>query len=136
MPTPALSDTTTNGIRVGATAFFIPEESDPDRKRYHFGYRIVIVNEGAAAATLRSRYWRIIDGNGAVQEVRGEGVIGQQPRLEPGQGFKYTSYCPLSTPWGTMEGEYDFQTDAGEHFAVRIGRFYLAQSRVGEPAAQ
>ncbi len=127
MPTPALSDTITNGIRVGATAFYLPEESDPDHKQFRFGYRIVIVNEGPATATLRTRSWRIIDANGTVEEVKGEGVVGQQPRLESGQGFKYTSYCPLSTPWGTMEGEYDFETDSGERFPVRIGRFYLAR---------
>jgi len=64
-----------------------------------------------------------------VEEVKGEGVVGQQPRLAPGDGFKYTSYCPLPTEWGTMEGSYDFETDAGEHFEVRIGRFYLAKSK-------
>ena len=136
MPTPALSDTTTNGIRVGATAFFLPEESDPDHKKFRFGYRIVIVNEGTTTATLRNRYWRIIDGNGVIEEVKGEGVVGQQPRLEPGQGFKYTSYCPLTTSWGTMEGEYDFETETGEHFAVRIGRFYLTSTKTAEPAAK
>ena len=139
MSTPALSDTTTNGIRVGATAFFLPEESDADHKKFRFGYRIVIVNEGPSllprpATALRKR---IIDGNGVIEDVKGEGVVGQQPRLEPGQGFKYTSYCPLTTAWGTMEGEYDFfETDTGEHFAVRIGRFYLASTVTAEPAAE
>jgi ApaG protein len=129
MTTPVLSDTTTNGIRVGATAFFIPEESSPEEKRFLFGYRIVIVNEGAAPATLRSRHWMIIDARGTVEEVKGAGVVGQQPRLTPGDGFKYTSYCPLTTEWGTMEGHYEFEADSGERFKVRIGRFYLAKNK-------
>lgn len=129
MPTPALSDTITNGIRVGATAFFLPEESSPEHKRFTFGYRIVIVNEGQFTATLRSRHWVIIDANGTIEEVRGAGVVGQQPRLAPGDGFKYTSYCPLTTEWGTMEGAYEFETDSGERFQVRIGRFYLARQK-------
>jgi len=131
MTTPALSDTVTNGIRVGATAFYLPDESTPDEKRFIFGYRIVIVNEGQAPATLRSRHWVIIDGAGKVDEVRGEGVIGQQPRLAPGDGFKYTSYCPLTTEWGTMEGEYQFEAEGGEMFPVKIGRFYLTRARQG-----
>jgi ApaG protein len=126
MTTPALSDTTTDGIRVGATAFYLPEESDVDGKRYVFGYRIVIVNDGSQNATLRSRYWKIIDAKGNIDEVRGDGVVGEQPRLAPGQAFKYTSYCPLPTEWGTMEGTYQFERDDGEKFDVKIGRFYLA----------
>ena len=129
MPTPALRDPITHGIHVGVTARYVPEESSPDERRYLFVYHIVIVNEGPAAATLRARHWVIIDGDGTVEEVKGEGVVGQQPRLAPGEIFKYTSYCPLTTEWGTMEGAYDFQTDAGEHFEVKIGRFYLAQAR-------
>ena len=129
MATPALSDTVTHGIRVGATAFYLPDESMPDDRRYVFGYRIVIVNEGKLTATLRSRHWIIIDGNGTVEEVRGEGVVGQQPRLAPGDGFKYTSFCPLTTEWGTMEGTYEFETDAGKLLTVKIGRFYLARNR-------
>ena len=128
-PTPPLSDTTTNGIRVGATAFYLPEESSPHEKRFLFGYRIVIVNEGKLTATLRTRHWIIIDANGTVEEVKGEGVVGQKPRLGPGEGFKYTSYCPLTTEWGTMEGDYEFHTDTGETFRVKIGRFYLAKTK-------
>jgi ApaG protein len=133
MPTPALSDTTTHGIRVGATAFYLPDESIPEENRFVFGYRIVIVNESNATATLRSRHWVIIDGDGNVEEVKGEGVVGQQPRLGPGEGFKYTSYCPLTTQWGTMEGTYQFESDDGDRFDVKIGRFYLTQSRNNEP---
>src|SRR3954468_3167088 len=123
MPTPALSDTSTEGIRVGATAFYLPGESDPDAHRYVFGYRIVIVNEGQVTATLRSRHWVITDAEGHVEEVKGQGVIGEQPRLAPGDGFKYTSYCPLATSWGTMEGTYQFEREDGSLFDVKIGRF-------------
>ena len=129
MTTPALSDTITNGIRVGATAFYLPDESAPEERRFVFGYRIVIVNEGTTTATLRTRHWTIIDGEGVVEEVRGEGVVGQQPRLAPGEGFKYTSYCPLRTEWGTMEGKYQFEGEYGEMFDVKIGRFYLAKGK-------
>jgi ApaG protein len=129
MPTPVLSDTTTHGIRVGATAFYLPDESLPENGRYLYGYRIVIVNESQTAATLRTRHWVIIDAEGNVEEVKGEGVVGQQPRLGPGEGFKYTSYCPLTTEWGTMEGSYQFEMDTGELFDVKIGRFYLMRNR-------
>lgn len=126
MAIPALSDVKTEGIRVGATAYFLPEESSPEDKHFVFGYRIVIVNEGSDVATLRTRHWVIIDGQGRTEEVRGPGVVGEQPRLEPGQAFKYHSFCPLTTEWGTMEGEYEFERDNGERFEVKIGRFYLA----------
>jgi ApaG protein len=129
MSTPAMSDLNTEGIRVGATAFFLPDESDPDHHKYVFGYRIVIVNESAKTATLRNRHWVIIDGEGNIEEVRGVGVVGQQPRLAPGEGFKYTSFCPLRTEWGTMEGEYEFEWEDGRMSAVKIGRFYLAKAR-------
>jgi ApaG protein len=129
MSTPALSDTITNGIRVGATAFHLPDESSPEEHHFLFGYRIVIVNEGKVPATLRQRHWIIIDANGTIEEAKGEGVVGQQPRLAPGDGFKYTSYCPLTTEWGTMEGTYEFETDDGMRFPVKIGRFYLARDK-------
>lgn len=123
-----MSDSTTEGIRVGATAYYLPEHSDPDEDRYTFGYTIVIANNGDSAAQLLSRHWIIIDGAGHREEVRGPGVVGQTPRLEPGQAFKYQSFCPLSTPWGTMEGTYEMRRDDGTLFEARIGRFYLAVS--------
>lgn len=125
MPTPEYSDTTTEGVRVGATAFFLPEHSDPQEDRYVFGYTIVIANHSDAPVQLLSRHWVIIDGTGHREEVRGPGVIGQKPRLEPGQAFKYQSFCPLSTPWGTMEGSYQMRRENGDAFEVKIGRFYL-----------
>jgi ApaG protein len=125
MATPEMSDTTTEGVRVGATAYFLPDESDPDDRKYLFGYTIVIKNDSDKPVQLVSRSWTIIDGNGKRDEVHGPGVVGQTPRIEPGEAFKYQSYCPLKTPWGTMEGDYDMKRDDGSTFKARIGRFYL-----------
>jgi ApaG protein len=125
MSTPTLSDVTTDGVRVGATAFYLPEQSDHAERRYVFGYTIVISNLGDAPAQLLSRHWVFIDANGQREEVNGPGVVGKTPRLEPGQAFKYQSFCPLKTPWGTMEGEYQMRRDNGETFDARIDRFYL-----------
>lgn len=126
MTTPLYSDTTTQAIRVGATAFYLPEESTPAQSEYVFGYRILIVNHGDRPARLLARRWTIIDGEGVQREVKGQGVVGQTPRLEPGQAFKYTSFCPLQTTWGTMEGSYHMQYDDGSTFEIAVGRFYLA----------
>jgi len=125
MATPELSDTTTRNVRVGASAFFLPEHSDAQEDRYVFGYTIVIANNGDRPVQLLSRHWTIIDAAGHREEVRGPGVVGQKPRLEPGQAFKYQSFCPLGTPWGTMEGSYQMRLDDGETFEIQIGRFYL-----------
>ena len=125
MATPEMSDEVTQGIRVGASAFYLPQESDPDEERFAFGYTIVIANEGDSPARLLRRHWVIIDANGHREDVRGPGVVGETPRLEPGQAFKYQSLCPIGTPWGTMEGSYTMQRDDGETFEAKIGRFYL-----------
>jgi ApaG protein len=134
MATPEMSDEITEGIRVGAAAFFLPQESDPDEDRYAFGYTIVIANEGDSPAQLLRRHWVIIDANGQREDVRGPGVVGETPRLEPGQAFKYQSFCPIRTPWGTMEGSYTMQRDDGRTFEAKVGRFYL-RTPAREPAA-
>jgi ApaG protein len=128
MATPEMSDVTTHGIRVGATAYYLPDESDPDIRKYVFGYTIVVKNEGDAPAQLISRHWVIIDALGRRGDVEGPGVIGQTPRLDPGEAFKYQSFCPLRTDWGTMEGTYTMRRDDGSTFDVNIGRFYLRTS--------
>jgi ApaG protein len=125
MSTPDHSDMTTNGIRVCAAAFYLPDQSDPDARNYVFGYNIVIANLGDQPAQLLSRHWRIIDAHGRHEEVEGPGVVGQTPRLSPGQAFKYQSFCPLKTPWGTMEGIYHFKRDDGSRFEAKVARFYL-----------
>ena len=125
MPAPPMSDATTHNIRVGAAAFYLPDESNPDQSQWVFGYNIVIVNNSDRKVQLLNRHWRIIDADGEEHTVDGEGVIGQQPVLEPGRAFKYTSFCPLTTHWGTMEGHYEFQADDWELFHVDIARFWL-----------
>ncbi|MCX5660204.1 MAG: Co2+/Mg2+ efflux protein ApaG [Planctomycetota bacterium] len=130
-----MSEAVTDGIRVGASAFYLPEESSPDERRYVFGYNIVIVNNGDAPAQLISRHWDIIDAVGRGHVVDGPGVVGETPRLEPGQAFKYQSFCPLKTPWGTMEGTFQMQRDDGTEFDVRIARFYLVMPS-GKPATK
>ena len=125
MSTPEMSEMVTQGIRVGASAFYLPQESDPDEGRYAFGYTIVIANEGDRPAKLLTRHWVIIDAEGRREDVRGPGVVGETPRLEPGEAFKYQSLCPLRTAWGTMEGSYALRRDDGETFEALVGRFYL-----------
>lgn len=136
MATPPMSDATTQGVRVGATAFYLPEESDPQIGRFVFGYRVVIVNQSQETVQLISRHWIIIDGDGHREEVKGPGVVGETPRLEPGQGFKYTSYCPLATEWGSMEGTYQMRRANGEMFDAQIGRFFLTRQAAESGAAR
>jgi ApaG protein len=131
MPTPEMSDTITDGVRVAATAYYLPEQSDPDGRQYLFGYTIVIANEGDTPVQLLRRHWVIIDGYGRREDVEGPGVVGQTPRLDPGEAFKYQSFCPLKTPWGTMEGTYQMRRDNGHTFDASIGRFYLKVDKVG-----
>jgi ApaG protein len=118
------SDNVTQDIRIQAAAQFLPSESDPDEDRYLFVYRIRIVNEGSRRVKLLSRHWIILDAHKQRDEVVGEGVVGKQPDLGPGESFEYTSYCPLRTKWGTMEGTYTFE-DEGTTFEVNVGRFFL-----------
>lgn len=106
---------------------YVPERSDPDTQRWFFAYTIRITNEGSETAQLIARHWIITDGDGDVEEVRGPGVVGEQPRLEPGQSFEYTSACPLGTNFGTMHGTYRMTTEAGEAFEAEIAPFPLAE---------
>lgn len=124
------SEATTNGIRVRVHSRFVPERSDPERDEWFFIYTVEIANLGTAPAQLISRHWIITDADGKVQEVRGPGVVGEQPRLEAGQSFTYTSACPLNTQFGTMHGSYQMVTDGGERFEAQIAPFSL-----GEPNA-
>jgi ApaG protein len=104
---------------------FIEGESDPDESRYFWAYTIEIANEGREIVQLRSRYWRITDETGHVEEVRGPGVVGETPVLEPGGSFTYTSGCPLRTPSGIMVGHYTFISDTGATFDVAVPAFSL-----------
>ncbi len=121
-----LSETVTEGIRIRAVASYLPGESLPAEEKYLFAYKITIANEGKQSARLLSRHWVIINGNGDREDVEGPGVVGKTPYLAPGDLFEYTSFCPLNTEWGTMEGTYLMQRDDGMTFEAVIGRFYLA----------
>jgi ApaG protein len=116
----------TEGIRIAVTTQYVPQQSLPQAKRYVFAYTIKIANEGSQTAQLKSRYWVITDGNGKVEEVRGPGVVGQQPTLRPGEHFEYTSGCVLETPRGSMQGTYQMRRPDGQQFDAVIARFDLA----------
>lgn len=115
----------TQGIRVAVEPVYLADQSEPALNRYVWAYRVVISNQGGRTVQLRSRYWRITDAAGRVQEVRGEGVVGKQPVLAPGESFEYSSGAPLPTPSGFMGGAYQMQTGEGEQFDVEIPTFSL-----------
>jgi ApaG protein len=120
------SEAVTGGIRVTALPRFEPAQSAVERGTWVFRYHIRIGNESENAVTLQSRYWMIVDSSGHTHEVRGDGVIGRTPRIEPGGYFEYESYCPLNTAWGTMEGSYTFsRATPGDTFEATVARFYL-----------
>ncbi len=118
------SKTTTRGITVLVRPAFVPERSGPEQ--WFFAYRIRIANGGSERVQLQSRHWIITDANGHVEEVRGPGVVGEHPVLDPGEHFEYTSFCPLPTPFGTMEGSFQMINAANETFDVQIAPFELA----------
>ncbi len=117
-------------VKVEASVFFIPEESDEERGHYVFAYTITITNDGTVGIQLISRHWVITDANEQTQEVRGLGVVGEQPLLKPGESFRYTSGTAIATPVGTMRGEYQMVAESGEHFDVDIPEFLLSMPRV------
>ena len=112
-------------IEVSVETRFVASESDPAQNQYLFAYTITIANRGDEPAQLLNRYWLITNGDGDQQEVRGPGVVGNQPRLAPGEAFRYTSACPLDTEVGVMQGHYEFRADDGELFEVPIAPFSL-----------
>ncbi len=116
-------------LSVTVTPQYLPDQSDPSQQQFVFAYTVRITNNGQHAAQVISRHWIITDGDGNVQEVRGLGVVGQQPLLAPGETFEYTSGCPLSTPLGTMRGTYHCVGDNGIPFEVAIDEFVLAMPR-------
>jgi len=116
-------------IEVSPLPQYIPEQSDPDNDRYLFAYTITIKNVGEVPAQLVSRHWIITDANNEVQEVRGLGVVGKQPLLQPGESFQYTSGSSLTTPIGTMKGSYQMVAEDGTHFEAEIPEFVLASPR-------
>lgn len=120
----------TNKIQVDVETRYIEEQSNPEQNYYVFAYTITIQNKGQQAAQLLTRHWVITDSNQKVQEVRGDGVVGEQPLLKPGEQFVYTSGTMLETSVGTMKGSYQMRADDGSHFDAEIGEFVLSTPRV------
>ncbi len=116
---------TTRLINVTVQPFYLEDQSEPNEGRYVWAYHVRIENRGRETVQLRNRHWKITDSRGQVQEVRGPGVVGEQPVLGPGESFEYTSGTPLPTPSGIMVGSYEMETPAGESFLVRIPAFSL-----------
>lgn len=124
----------TDGIRVRVQSQYLPDQSSPRDDRFVFAYTITISNESPKTAQLRTRHWIITDARGVIEEVRGDGVVGEQPTLKPGQSFQYTSGCVLTTPIGTMHGSYRFWRDDGTFFDAQIAAFSLASPLRDEEA--
>lgn len=122
-----MSEACTRGIRVRVRTEYLPQRSNPAHSQYLFAYRIQIANEGDDTVQLLSRHWVITDALGHVEEVKGPGVVGEQPVLAPGESFEYTSACPLQTPFGSMQGSYQMVTDGGQSFEAEIAAFSLSQ---------
>ncbi len=116
---------TTRSIQVTVQPIYLEEQSAPDEQRFVWAYHVRIENQGPETVQLRTRHWRITDGIGRIQEVKGAGVVGEQPVLEPGGSFEYTSGTPLPTPSGFMVGSYQMETRSGERFDVAIPAFSL-----------
>ena len=116
---------TTRAIKVTVRPFYLEQHSSPADNHYVWAYHVRIENEGPETVQLRNRHWQITDSRGQLQEVRGPGVVGEQPVLAPGQSFEYTSSCPLPTPSGFMVGDYEMETRNGENFLVRVPAFAL-----------
>ena len=113
-------------IQIDVETHYIDEQSDPDNQRFVFSYRITIVNGLMEPVQLLGRYWKITDGDGGLQEVQGEGVVGEKPRIAAGDSYSYSSGTVIATEVGSMEGYYDMRTDDGEHFKAPIPPFTLA----------
>jgi len=122
-----ISKAETHGIHVQVKSIYIPEHSRPDQRQWIFAYTVQISNESDTAVKLMSRHWLITDGNDVVQKVEGEGVVGEQPVILPGETYEYSSFCPLGTAFGTMRGHYQMQPAHGPAFDAEIAEFTLCQ---------
>jgi len=119
-----------NKVLVEAKPQYIEAQSSPEDNRFVFAYTITITNAGAVPARLLTRHWLITDANGKVQEVNGDGVVGEHPHLNPGDSFRYTSAAMIETPVGVMQGKYQMQSDTGMQFSAQIPKFTLSIPRV------
>jgi len=125
-----MSDTITKGIRIKVSPKYELTQSNPAKNKFLFSYHVQIINEGNETSTLISRHWIITNSFGQTEEVRGGGVVGKTPTIHPGESFEYTSFCPLDTEWGTMEGTYQMQQKDGSVFDAMIGRFLLSKNDI------
>ena len=123
---PFESEAVSRGVRVGVRTRHLADQSDARESLWAFAYQITIRNEGELSVQLLSRRWRITNAHGKVEEVRGPGVVGEQPRIAPGEAFVYTSGCPLDTPYGSMEGAYVMVREDGEEFEAEVAPFLLS----------
>src|SRR5919201_2438934 len=121
------SEAVTNNVRVEVESQYAPEHSQPFQNHWFFYYTVRITNEGEETVQLLSRHWIVTDASGHVEEVRGPGVVGEQPVLGPGQSFEYTSGCPLTTPFGSMHGTYQMVNARGDRFDAAIASFTLSE---------
>ncbi len=119
------SERLSHGVRVTVRPRYLPDHSDPDLSHYVFAYHVRIANESPRTVMLLHRHWIIIDTDGHSEEVKGAGVVGEQPVLEPGEAFEYTSFCPMPSAFGTMEGSVHLLDEGGVDLDVEVGRFYL-----------
>ncbi len=119
----------TNGVRIDVDAFYLPDQSDPVTDRYVFAYRVRITNESGGAVQLMRRHWYIDDRTGEIREVEGEGVVGEQPVMDPGESHEYTSGAVLGAPLGSMRGSYEMHRDDGSIFEAEIPCFDLEMPR-------
>jgi ApaG protein len=122
-----ISEATTRGVRVRVQSEYSADQSAPSKNQWFFLYTVTISNESSETVQLLTRHWVITDGTGHIEEVRGPGVVGKQPTMKPGESFEYTSGCPLSTPFGVMEGTYQMVTQNGERFDAKIAPFTLSE---------
>ena len=122
----ALAETITNNFQVSAISRFIPERSNQDISIFFFAYWITIKNIGNFPAQLLNRYWHITDAHGRIQEIKGEGVVGNQPNITPGESYQYNSFCPLPTEFGFMQGHYGMIGDSEKLFQIKIPQFCLS----------
>jgi len=125
-----MADSKKYEVRVEVETQYLPDQSEPEANRYTFVYHIKVINSGSVPSQLISRHWVITDAAGKVQEVRGLGVVGHQPLLQPGQEFEYTSGCVLATSVGNMRGSYQFTAEDGTQFEAPIADFVLSMPRV------
>lgn len=125
MADPTLYVANTRGIAVSVEPTYLETRSSPEISQYFWAYRVVIENQGEETVHLLSRHWMITNARGELTEVKGPGVVGEQPVLRPGERFEYTSGAPLNTPWGMMGGAYQMESESGERFDIEIPTFSL-----------